>query len=163
MPILQINKLPRPSVGAEITHRSTGLSSPLSSLRHCHPEQSEGSLPLLSATLNQSLPIHPGLHPIRFITFVAVVALVSFVSLVAVVSLRELVQNKERVSGWCHPFQKRSRHYEDRFAMSEYRQEFPRRFFQLLNIITAADPRLPTTLKTGSGYYNRCSMAKRAR
>ena len=25
--------------------------------------------------------------------------------------------------------------------MSEYRQEFPRRFFQLLDIITAADPR----------------------
>jgi hypothetical protein len=32
--------------------------------------------------------------------------------------------------------------HEDRFAMSEYRQEFPRRFFQLLDIITAADPRL---------------------
>jgi hypothetical protein len=51
----------------------------------------------LSAILNQSLPIHPGLLSIRFITFVAVVALVSFVSLVAVVSLRELVHNKGRI------------------------------------------------------------------
>jgi hypothetical protein len=34
-----------------------------------------------------------------------------FISLISVVSLRELMHNKGRVSGWCLPFSKRSRDY----------------------------------------------------